>query len=221
MISKKGIIFLIFFQFLIVPVMIAIGSGGFLLPARVELGDLRADLSFPGAKESDKITFPTVSEKTMSKEARPQNNAGISIDSIAPVALEGGGTGLRFEGRAAPDAFISVHIFSVPMVATAKADGSGRWVYVFARNLDDGWYLAYAASGDSGAAILSRSPDFIFTKKGTDIARALAGGEAPSPSSVKELKNDFAYSTVLAILLAFTAALVVIGLVARRAGEKG
>ena len=193
------------FQVVVVMAMFAIGTAGFFWFApNADSGQNRAGLSF------------AVEEKTGAVFS--QRGAEITIDSVAPAGA--GSAGIRFEGRAFPGADVSLHIFSVPLVAAAKADDSGRWSFVLSRDLSDGNYLAYAAVVDSQGVILSKSADFIFTKNGDIVGRAVAAGEEPYFPSVNDLRSNFAYSTTMAILLALTAALIVIGLTIRRAKKK-
>ncbi|MFA6375945.1 MAG: hypothetical protein WCX69_00905 [Candidatus Paceibacterota bacterium] len=218
MLSKAEIFFLMSFQIVVALAMIAVGTGGFFWFApNVDSGAGRAGLSFAAKDKISAVPYYSKTDKQDTLEINSQNSAEIIIDSVAPAGA--GSQGIRFEGRALPGADVAIHIFSVPLVAMAKADDSGRWSFVLDRNLNDGNYLAYAAVVDSQGAILSKSADFIFNKNGDTVGRAIATGENPYLPTVNDLKSNFAYSTTLAILLSLTAALIVIGLTVRRARE--
>ena len=152
--------------------------------------------------------------------ALPAQTDIYKIDKVEPAKLAGGGTGIRFEGWALPDSYVGIYIFSVPLYAIAKADGSGYWSYVLDRGLGDGRHAVYAARTDSQGAFAARSEGYIFDEKGSDISRVMTGAESSSPPSADEVKNEFRYSIFMAILLAFAVALVLIGFTAGRASGR-
>jgi hypothetical protein len=151
------------------------------------------------------------------RQASPAQTEIYKIDKVESAKLAAGGTGLRFEGWGMPDSYVGIYMFSVPLYVMAKTDGSGYWSYVLDRDLGDGRHAVYAARTDSQGAFAARSEAYIFDEKGSGIRRVTTGGTFSSPPSTDEAKNEFRRSLFLAILLAFAAALVLIGFTAGRA----
>jgi len=151
------------------------------------------------------------------RQAPPAQTENYKIDKVESAQLAGGGIGIRFEGRGLPDSYVGIYMFSVPLYAMAKTDGSGHWSYVLDRGLNDGRHAVYAARTDSQGAFAARSEVYIFDEKGSDISRALISGTVSRLPSTDEVKNEFQHSIFLAILLAFAAALALISFTTTRA----
>jgi len=87
-------------------------------------------------------------------------------------------TGLQgkvsLEGRSLPGAFITIYIFSTPIVVTIKVDKEGSWKYTMDKELEDGEHEVYVAMTDSGGAVIAKSNPIPFVKE----ARAITVDEA-------------------------------------------
>lgn len=141
------------------------------------------------------------------------------VENVETIKLGDGGLGIRFEGRALPNAFAAIYIYSVPIVAMVKADASGRWAYILDRALADGRHSVYAVLSDTAGEIVARSEEFVFIKAGASVARATTNKIAAPPANVQEFKSDFMFWAVFSIVLSLAAAIAVIGL-AIRAGRE-
>lgn len=71
---------------------------------------------------------------------------------------------IEFAGRALPNSFVTLYIFSTPIVVTVKADSAGRWKYRLDKELPDGSHELYVAMVDNSGAIIAKSPPVPFTK---------------------------------------------------------
>jgi hypothetical protein len=72
---------------------------------------------------------------------------------------------ITFTGRALPNSFVTLYVFSTPVVVTVKADASGAWSYTLDSELEDGNHELYVATVDAGGRILARSPAIPFIKR--------------------------------------------------------
>jgi hypothetical protein len=138
------------------------------------------------------------------------------IDPVSTVTLSGGKTGIRFKGWGLPNSYVTLFIFSSPVIVVVKTDDQGRWTYTLDKPLDDGRHSVYAAQTDSSGRIEARSEVLVFAKNGDAVARAVADQEE-EVSATGRLKNDFSLAIAIAIALALSAALFIIGAFAARA----
>ncbi len=138
------------------------------------------------------------------------------IDPVSTVTLSGGKTGIRFKGWGLPNSYVTLFIFSSPVIVVVKTDEQGRWTYTLDKPLDDGRHSVYAAQTDSSGRIEARSEVLVFAKNGDAVARAVADQEE-EVSATGRLKNDFSLAIAIAIALALSAALFIIGAFAARA----
>ena len=109
--------------------------------------------------EVDSITSFTLTPSS-SAPADTKSNATNSANT-APVS----GTGVAFSGRALPNSFITLYIFSTPIVVTVKTDSAGRWSYKLDKELPDGKHELYVAMVDNSGSIVAKSPAISFTKQ--------------------------------------------------------
>lgn len=141
------------------------------------------------------------------------------VEKVETIKLGDGSLGIRFEGRALPNAFAAIYIYSVPIVAMVKADASGRWTYVLDRALADGQHSVYAVLSDIAGEIVARSEEFVFIKAGASVARTTTDKIVVPLANVQEFKSDFIFWAVFSIVLSLAAAIAVIGLAIRRSRE--
>ncbi len=70
-----------------------------------------------------------------------------------------------FQGRALPNSFITLYIYSTPVVVTVKADQNGNWKYTLDSELPDGKHDLYVAMVNNDGRIIAKSPVVPFTKQ--------------------------------------------------------
>ncbi|MGB2631377.1 MAG: Ig-like domain-containing protein, partial [Minisyncoccales bacterium] len=130
--------------------------------------------------------------------------------------LSGGKTGIRFNGWGLPNAYVTLFIFSSPVIVVVKTDDQGRWTYTLDKPLDDGQHSVYAAQTDSAGRIEARSEVLVFAKNGDIVAKAVAN-QGEEVLATGRLKNNFSLAVAVAVAFALSAALFIIGAVAARA----
>ncbi len=72
---------------------------------------------------------------------------------------------LLFSGKALPSSFITLYIFSTPVVVTVKTNRDGTWSYAFDKELDDGEHTVYIGMTDNEGVIVAKSKPFTFVKQ--------------------------------------------------------
>jgi len=56
---------------------------------------------------------------------------------------------IKLEGKAIPNSFVVIFIYSEPIIVTVKTDENGNWSYVLDKNLSDGHHEVYVALTDN------------------------------------------------------------------------
>jgi hypothetical protein len=184
------------------------------------------DTDADGALDGDEITHnfnpfePDEFSRSVLSDPRAAapDLAGI-YKVIRAVPSENGG--IYFEGQGLPNAYLAVYVYSVPVVAMVKADAIGEWSYILDYPLPDGQHTVYAARVNSVGEVEARSEPLVFMKSGNGISMITSDTKGPASESIQKLKEDFWFSTTLAIIMAFIAALLVIGFASSRNREAG
>lgn len=133
-------------------------------------------------------------ERIVYEDAQADTDALISplyevtkITSASEDILAAVETGAVFEGKAFPNSFVVLYIYSTPLVVTVRTDANGNWIYVLDRELNDGNHLAYVATVDNSGKIVARSEATPFTKK----AEAYTLGEGAIQPNAEEIAKSF------------------------------
>ena len=125
---------------------------------------------------------------------------------------------IKITGKAQPNSFVTVYIFSEPIIATVKADATGAWVYTLDKELADGTHQIYSAITDAGGRILAKSDPLPFVK----VASAISFG-AESPIEALEKPGFFTGSSLYAMIAMLIGilgvALSIIGFIVRQKNE--
>ena len=67
-------------------------------------------------------------------------------------------------GTGLPNSFVTLYIYSTPIVVTVKTDDSGSWSYIFDKELDDGNHTIYVGITDNSGKIIAKSNPLFFVK---------------------------------------------------------
>lgn len=60
-------------------------------------------------------------------------------------------------GKADPDSFVAIYVFSDPVAKMIKTDSVGEWIYILDKALDAGEHTVYSAIVDSSGLIMAKS----------------------------------------------------------------
>jgi hypothetical protein len=89
-----------------------------------------------------------------------------SIGGLLPDAGQGESqsTGAMIAGTGLPSSFVTLYIFSTPIIVTVKTDTQGNWSYIFDKELDDGNHEVYVGITDNAGKIVAKSNPLAFVK---------------------------------------------------------
>lgn len=163
--------------------------------------------SSPGDK-SDKMIFENPKESGETKADL------YKVEKVELVDLESG-KGLKLEGKALPNTYITIYIYSDPVVLTVKTDENGNWSYVLDKGVEDGDHQVYVAVTDNTGKITAKSQPvaFVKTAQAANIitpSEALASERSQSPT--KKWSNSMFYFVVAISLGALALAVAILGL---------
>lgn len=113
-------------------------------------------------------------------------------------------------GKALPNSFVTLYVFSTPIVVTVKTEEDGSWSYRFDKELEDGAHEIYVGITDNAGKIVAKSNAFAFIKE----AQAFAGTTNVSDEKtapISTVNNSFLSEYMVYLVLSIST--VAIGLV--------
>jgi len=111
-------------------------------------------------------------------------------------------------GKGLPNSFITLYIFSTPIVVTVKTDAEGGWSYVFDKELEEGTHEVYVGITDNRGRIVAKSNpiSFVKTAQAFTMANTMEGAVAQTAPESSLIPQS-------AMLLIASIAVVALGLI--------
>jgi len=152
---------------------------------------------------------------------KPQDTVGLEdaellhvdtvIPSIRELSQDNKVVQSEIRGKALPNSFVTLYIFSTPTVVTVKTDNDGSFVYTFERELEDGEHEVYAAVTDNTGAIVAHSRPFKFIKQ-AEAFTPVGSNEAVNTVTLADLKQFQMQQAVIGLgILALGIILLMLG----------
>lgn len=117
---------------------------------------------------------PSPAEKIVYQDPRdvsPKKTDIYKVEQIKSKILPSGRTGLKIKGKGVPNSFVTVYIFSDPIVLVVKTDKNGNWEYTLDKPLSDGQHTIYATTTNNRGEIVAKSEPFVFAKNKDKVFR--------------------------------------------------
>ncbi len=112
-------------------------------------------------------------------------------------------------GQALPNGFVTLYIYSTPIVVTVKANADGEWQYILDKELENGNHTVYTAAVNNTGKILAKGNVFAFAK----TADAATESALPPDNISTDVSRPGVFSNNnLLIVLSIVAVLVIIAL---------
>lgn len=128
--------------------------GGFD-PLKYSPGDKRDKIQFQAAKDiAAAPELKTEREDTRYTVTKVENRISPETNRRTTV----------ISGKGLPNAYLTLYIYSDPIVVTVLTDGSGNWQYDLDRSLEDGNHEVYVAVTDNMGRITAQSKSLPFIK---------------------------------------------------------
>jgi len=110
---------------------------------------------------------------------------------------------VRLTGTGLPNSFITVYVFSTPVIVTVKTDSRGEWTYTLDKELDDGEHEVHVATVDNSGKILAKSNAVPFTQ--TASAASIGGfvgiGDDPDTGTGNFIQDNFLIVVIIIVLI--------------------
>lgn len=125
---------------------------------------------------------------------------------------------LIIQGEALPNSFVTLYIYSTPIIVVVKTDSNGGWQYTLDKELEDGDHTIYTATVNNSGNIVAKSSGYLFTKtaeavtiKDFSITEAAINTKEPSL-----LEGINIYLLISLFLGAIIVVLVLIGMITKK-----
>lgn len=151
-------------------------------------------------------------------------NFSVDAVKVAEVVTMPDGTKtaskLEFKGKALPNSFATVYIFSIPIVVTVKTDKDGFWSYTLDKELENGEHKVFVAITDVKGAVVAKSSLLPFVKEASAITLAPVALAAPAQQNSPSFATDnYFYGSIVAIVLMVIAIFILLGIGRRDASQ--
>ncbi len=138
----------------------------------------------------------------------------LSVDTITTEVVGGTETSAPvaiLTGKGLPNSFVTLYIFSTPVVVTVRTDSTGAWMHRFDKELEDGEHQVYAGITNNAGEIVAKSNPLAFVK----VAEAyeLVSNPVPDVVTTNAPETEETYSVLSLILVTASISVVAIGLV--------
>jgi hypothetical protein len=101
--------------------------------------------------------------KVIPEEPKISQAKVVSVYKVEEVKLSAE-KNLIITGRAMPNSFVTIYIYSTPIIVTVKTDVNGEWQYTLNKELENGKHEVYTATVNNIGKILAKSSAFTFVK---------------------------------------------------------
>lgn len=120
---------------------------------------------------------------------------------------------VQIKGKALPNSFVTLYIYSNPIVVTVKADESGLWTYTLDSTLEDGNHEVYVASVNNSGKIIAKSAPIPFVKTADALEfEPLTIQEVTQVSPLDTLREHFLVTGGVFLALFALIALAAVGM---------
>lgn len=163
---------------------------------------------------------PTKSELVEIKKEEPKDASAPIAPAykVTEVKLAEDTKKVVLKGQALPNSFITLYIYSTPIIVTVKTDGNGEWNYTLDKELETGEHTVYTASVNNTGNIVARSSGFTFVKTAEAATLDTAPGGVQVSSEIEKpgvLEGNNLYVIVVAFLAIVLVAIGLIGVAVR------
>ncbi len=112
-------------------------------------------------------------------------------------------------GSGLPNSFVTLYVYSTPIIVTVKTSADGSWSYILDKELDDGEHEIYVGVTDNAGKIVAKSTPLPFVK----TAEAFAGGSTERSLEKEIAQVEPSLYAQGPLLLVASVAVVALGLV--------
>lgn len=151
----------------------------------------------PTSQDSEKINYedPIVNTEAHVTELYAVTEVALVTDQNSQTKR------LEFKGQALPNSYVTLYIFSTPVIVAVKTDERGEWQYTMDKELENGNHEIVVATVNNSGKILAKGNAIPFTKTAEAAVFGGTGIGTSSTNSGNFFQENY-YLIILGILLA-------------------
>ena len=167
-----------------------------------------------GEKISEGINpLSDTEEKINFQDPREDKESFVSdayiVDSVELIKNEK--ETLVFKGVALPNTYITLYIYSTPIIVTIKTNAEGQWNYGLEKEMENGEHQIFVASVDTSGKIVARSNPILFTKTAEAATIGIVGNIENSTSKQNFLKDNFILIIITVLIIVVIVGMILVG----------
>jgi hypothetical protein len=148
---------------------------------------------------------------------------GVSAITAGEATNDASGTprisSLVLSGHGPANAYITLFIYSEPIVVTVRTDRSGVWTYHLNKELPDGSHKVYTALTDNGGRVIAKSEPLPFVKEAGAVS--IGGAFLPTVEQAPSFFGGMGMVAMVSLLAAvLLASVIVLGIFVRTKSEE-
>jgi ElaB/YqjD/DUF883 family membrane-anchored ribosome-binding protein len=159
----------------------------------------------PLSKENERIKYE---DPRQDKEAYVSTS--YDLESVV-VVKEGTKRKVQFVGKAIPNSYITIYIYSTPIIVTVKTDDNGEWSYELDEELDNGEHQLYVATVNNTGKIVARSNPILFTKTAEAASIGIVGVDVETAQAGDFFRDNFILISLLVLIGVVVITLMFVG----------
>lgn len=123
----------------------------------------------------------------------------LTIDTLTTLTSDTPGELPKafFSGKGLPNSFVTLYIYSTPIVITVKTDTDGNWNYIFDKELENGEHEVYVGITDNSGNVIAKSTPLPFVKTAEAYTRS---DTVTASSRASELAPSFLNDSSMLLL---------------------
>jgi hypothetical protein len=118
---------------------------------------------------------------------------------------------VKLRGRALPNSFVTLYIYSTPIIVTVKTDQNGDWNYELEKELENGEHQLYVATVNNSGKILARSNPITFTKTAEAASVGIVGIDVETSQAGDFFRDNFILISLAILVLIIVLSLMMVG----------
>ncbi len=126
---------------------------------------------------------------------------------------------MTLSGTGFPNSFVTIFVYSDPIVVTVKTDDYGAWTYTLDKELSDGSHEVYAAVADAKGRVWAKSSPLPFVKTAAAVSVGSSALLPTAPEAPTFFGGKGAIILVGVLVVVLVASILVLGYVRTKKEE--
>lgn len=122
---------------------------------------------------------------------------------------------VKLAGKALPNSYVTLYIFSTPIVVTVKTNDAGEWTHTLEQELENGDHQVYVTTVNNSGKIIARSNPIGFTQTAEAATISIVDNDVFSTDTPTDalsfIENNQLIFLITILLAAIVISLILIG----------